>query len=165
MSVTKKIVTSVFDSLRQDEKLLRLLHYPPHDLRGVPEPLSGELANILDLEVEEYWKIVDNHILTSSKADDLQTEEICRIYIYAGTRRRSQNVRVGKQEIVIDVLCGKKYEKDMRLEWLGDYISDSLFLSRLQGGLGKAEYRTGYNFTAPVGYEAYRHIYEIGKAH
>lgn len=163
MSKTRRIIQDVENKLQKDEKILRLLYYPPADLRtSTPEPLSKDNPNILDLPLGEYWDILDERILTSTKSDDLEEKALCRLYVYAGKRRPAiGNIRIVKQEIVVDVFCHMSYDKDMRLEWIADYLSSALFLKRISGGLGRLDYRTGYEFVAPTGYQAYRHVYEI----
>lgn len=164
MSV-KDIIANTYIMLRNDEKLLRLLYYPPSNVvKRIPDPLSDDLDNILDKDIDNYWKIVDEHVFRSDKADDLQEKRICRIYVYAGKKRRSLgNARTGKREIVVDVFCNQDFDVDYRLETISDRLSDVLFLSRVDGGLGTIDYRDGYDFTAPKGYSAYRHIFEVGE--
>lgn len=173
MSNTEKIIVSAYNKLRRDEELLRLLHYPPTDIRPSnynPDPLSPELDNIVDKEsageeaLVEYWDIVDRHLFRTSKSDNWETKRLCRIYLYAGKKRgASKNARIGKREIVLDVFAHHDYEVDLRMNRIADRISKVLFLSRLEGGLGTVDYRDGYDFTAPLGYEAYRHLYIVGE--
>lgn len=165
-SNTEGIIISVYNALRNDEELLRLLHYPPTDIAyEIPDPLDPNLQNVLDKELREYWDIVRRHILRTSKSDDWETKRMCRIYLYAGKKRGfSRNARVGKREIVVDVFVHHDYEVDFRLNRISDRLSSLLFLSRVEGGLGTVDYRDGYDFVAPKGYEAYRHIFEVGEA-
>lgn len=162
MSRIRNIVKSVYDILRQDETLLRLLHYPPND--GInPSPLSDQYENITDMELNDYWKIVDNHILITSKTDNLQTKPICRIYVYQGRNRRTYNMLTLRHEIVIDVFCHHDYiNADFRMHSIEERLNEILFGSRVNGGLGKVDYHNGYEIGAPLNYEAYRHIYLIG---
>lgn len=162
MSRIRDIVVNTYHTLRQDEKLLRLLHYPPQD--GInPPPLSTEYENITNMEPYDYWNIVDNHILTTSKTDDLQTTPVCRIYIYQGKNRRTLNKLTLRHEIVIDVFCHHDYVfADSRMQLIEERLHEILSMSRVDGGLGRIEYDDGYPFVAPLNYEAYRHIYLIG---
>lgn len=161
MSNQKKMFISMHNLLIEDEKLLRLLYYPPTNLRNEqPNPLSDDLENILDRE--DVWDIRDKHILLTSKSDDLVESEICRIYVYPGKIRPSlKNFTTMKQELVVDIFCHYRYERDLRMMSITDRLSDLLFNERIHG-LGKIDYRNGYDFNSPKGYQAYRHIYEIG---
>lgn len=162
MSNAKRIIRKAYKLLRKDDELLRLLYYPPQRTTDDPDPLSKELDDIVGKPIDEYWDIVDNHILLTSKSDDLEKNAICRIYVYTGKIKPSfRNKLTIKQEIVIDVFVHHMYEVDQRLEMIADQLSDVLFSSRV-GGLGTVDYRDGYDFTAPKGYQAYRHIYLVG---
>ncbi len=164
MSKTQTIVESTYKKLINDERLLRLLHYPPENfVDNTPPPISDKLPDILKKSEKEYWQIVDEHVYRRTKADDLQNKKICRIYIYAGNKKTTRNMRVSKREIVIDVFCNHDYEVDYRIESIADRLSELLFLKRIEGGMGVIEYKNGYEFVAPNGYEAYRHIYVVGE--
>lgn len=164
MSQINFVMESVFNTLIQDEKLLRLLYYPPKNaMKGILDPLDTTLEDITKKDTVDYWDIVDNHILLTSKVDDFQDTPICRIYLYQGkTRPTFRNMRTTKIEIVLDVFVHKKYDIDLRLQQISDRLSKVLFLSRANRGLGRVDYRTGYDFVAPLNYQAYRHIYEVG---
>jgi hypothetical protein len=45
----------------------------------------------MDMDVEQRSEIINKRILKSAKYTDLQDEEICRLYVYAGTRRPNGN--------------------------------------------------------------------------
>lgn len=160
----RKMFTNIHDLLINDETLLRLLYYPPAKLTmNRPEPLSDELDNILDMDMGEVWRIRDDHILESSKSDDLENKAVCRIYLYPGKIRHSlKNKRAMKQEIVLDVFVHYSYDIDHRMMSITGRLSELLFNERARCGLGRIDYRNGYDFVAPKGYTSYRHIYEIG---
>lgn len=164
MSNLRSVLNNTYTLLRNDEDLLRLLHYPPQRVTTEPDPLDREeLLNILEKPTEKYWEIVDNHILLTSKSDDLVKQRICRIYVYTGKIRPSlRNRLTTKQEIVVDIFVHHEYESDQRLQWITDQLNEVMFKSRIEGGLGTVDYRNGYDFNAPKGYQAYRHIYEVG---
>src|SRR5699024_6369677 len=166
MSNTKRIIFNAYTKLINDEELLRLLYYPPADLsKDIVDPLSPTLENVLDKDIDEYWEIVNKHVLRTSKSDNLETDRLCRIYVYAGKKRGiTKNFKVGKREIVFDILVHNDFETDMRVSRISDRLSDIFFNSRLDGGLGVVDYRDGYDFSAPKGYEAYRHIYIVGES-
>lgn len=159
MSNVRTINANIYLKLINDEELMRLLHYPPSPPN--PSPLSDQYEDIIGSE--NYWDIVDKHVLLSSKADDLEDNSLCRIYIYSGKPKRifGNNTAV-RREIVIDVLCHQSYERDQRLEWIIDRINKNLVRRNIEGGLGKMEAYNGYDFKAPKGYIAYRLIYLIG---
>ena len=170
MNLLKRILNSSYEILISDETLLRLLYYPPADLRSKqPNPLSETLPNIIvdqeenEQEIEDMWNIRDRHILRSSKDDDLEDNQLCRVYIYLGKTRSSIiNKSIAKQEIVIDVFCHNLYGVDLRLESISSRLNELLVDKRIFG-LGRVGYRNGYDFVAPKEYRAYRHIYEIGR--
>lgn len=163
MNRARSIINNVYDLLIEDENLLRLLYYPPQITMNDPSPLDDELENLSDSKNRRYWDIVDNHILLTSKSDDLEENSLCRIYVYSGKKRASnRNFKGSKQEIIVDVFVHFEYELEQRLEWITEILSDILMEKRVEGGLGVIDYRNGYNFNAPKGYQAYRHIFEIG---
>lgn len=157
-SIRKKLLINVFTLLRTNEELLRLLYHRPNS-----DPLSDSHPNITGLPELEMWKIIDRHILTTSKSSDLEENRICRIYVYLGKTRPSFNNKfTTRQEVVIDVFCHLDYEKEARMEMISDKLDEIMFRSRINGGLGRVDYRNGYDFNAPRDYEAFRHIYEVG---
>lgn len=164
MNNQKEMFTDIHDLLINDESLLRLLYYPPANLTMErPEPLSDTLDNILDMDIGELWKIRDDHILESSKSDDLENKAICRVYLYPGKIRPSFRNKVAiKQEIVLDIFIHYSYDVDHRMLLVTGRINELLFNERVRYGLGKIDYQNGYDFVAPKGYTSYRHIYEIG---
>lgn len=153
--------------LRKDEVLLRYLHYPPEDLiKKQPHPLSSELPDIVvpdDASPEDkraMWDIIEKHMVMSIKVADIENSRICRIYIYYGKARPIfNNKRTIKQEIVIDVFTHQDYEDEMRLEMITDRLN-TLLIDERPIGLGRMDYRNGYEFTAPKHHIAYRHIFE-----
>lgn len=167
MSKLRRILTNTHKVLIEDEELLRLLAYPPQNLAtGQPDPLevTSKTPNIIDNSddeaVKRMWEIINQHIVTSAKSDDLETGRICRIYLYAGkTRPAPRNAATLFQEIVVDVFCHGDYEEDYRMESIEGRLSQ-LLIGQRPDGLGRFDYRTGYDFVAPKGYRAYRHIYE-----
>lgn len=157
-SKRKQKFMNVYNVLASDEKLLRLLYHDP-----MSNPTSDKHENILDMESYDRQKIIDRHILTTSKSADMEEFRLCRVYIYLGKTRPSiRNYRVTKQEIIFDLFCHLDYEVDLRLEEVSDRISELMFNNRIKTGLGRVDYRTGYDFDAPRDYIAYRHVYEIG---
>lgn len=174
MSTFNKIFDDVYKILIKDEKLLRLLHYPPTDSKN-PHPLDDSLPNIVvehntssslppPPEYEKMWDIIEKHIETTSKSDDLEENRLCRIYLYAGRVRPTiGNYYTMKQEIIIDIFCHYTYEVDQRLSKLIGRLNKLLAHKRITG-LGKIDVRGGYPMSAPKEYVAYRMIFEVGRS-
>src|SRR5690606_6578778 len=113
--------------LRKDETLLRLLFYPPKDVRNyTPDPLDEVLPNILDLNPLELKELRDKRIQVTPRSDDLVKEPICRIYLYAGRRKPVDGYYHAKQQVVIDILCHEIFEFDLRSSRISDHICDLL---------------------------------------
>jgi hypothetical protein len=147
---------------RFDETLLRLLFYPAKDLaKNTDDPLDPNLPNMLNKNEEVLWEIRDKRIYTTKKADDLENDPICRIYVYAGKRKPSMDYIIASQEVVVDIFCHNSYEKDMRSLRISDCVNDLLISERITG-FGKVEYVQGFPFDAPNDYVAFRHIYKFG---
>lgn len=155
-------INKILKLFRNDEDLLRLLYYAPQDLRiGQLNPLSSELDNILEKDEDELWAIRDEHISTALNGDDLSDKKLCRIYVYLGRRRpTNNNYTLAEQEIVVDILCHNDYQsKDQRTLRISDRINELLINERVTG-IGKLRYVEGYEFNPPKDYAAYRHVYE-----
>lgn len=156
----RQVINTVYTKLRNDEELMRALHYPPKDnkLKQL-DPLDPTLPNLIDSK--EYWNIVNNTIRTASKSSNIEENAMCRIYIYPGRRRPIfGNYMKATQEIVIDVLVHDKFTSDMRLEWINDRVNELLSLELVSGVYGKLDYVAGNNRVAPIGYSLYEHIFE-----
>lgn len=174
MSTFNKMFNDVYSLLIKDEKLLRLLYYPPADSNN-PHPLDKSLPNILvehdtssnsppPHEYEKMWNIIEKHIETTSKSDDLEKDRLCRIYLYAGRVRPTiGNYYTVKQEIIIDIFCHYTYETDQRLSQIVGRLNELLAAKRVTG-LGKIDVRGGYPMSAPKEYVAYRMIFEVGRS-
>lgn len=155
-------VKDIAKLFRYDEILLRLLYYPVQDVKlGIKDPLDSSLPNMLDMDEDTLWAIRDKFILITGKADDLVTEPMCRIYLYAGMRTANRNYIMSNQEVVIDIFCHNNFEKDIRTLRISDRINELLIAERITG-IGKIEYIQGTPFTAPHDYVAYKHIYQFG---
>lgn len=163
MSMYKNII-DIVQVLRNDEELLRLLHYKPENYaKKNLDPLDSSLPNILDIDKD--WSIRDKVLKLVPKSSDLENEPICRIYLYAGRRDgNSGNYKVAKQQIVVDVLCHMEYENgDIRSMRISDKINDLLVHENITG-IGKIEYEDGLPIAAPVDYVGFRHYYQIGSS-
>lgn len=175
MTLIKKVssrrrdtINAIREKLYMDEVLLRLLHYPPQDLRtGTPDPLSTSLPNIIaskdsdDEKIIDMWDAIDNHIVTTKRITDLEKKPICRIYLYLGRARTiyGNGTRTLRQEVVVDVLCHQDYESELRMEVIGDQVSDLLYDRRVNWSIPVLDYSHGMDISAPNDYSGFRHIY------
>lgn len=163
----KRMLKSVYRHLFEDEELLRYLYYPPEDVSaGQPNPMSETLPDIIVSEdspineIEKMWDIRESRVVLSTKTKDLEESQICRIYVYYGKARPIfHNKSTIKQEIVVDIFTHQSYEDEMRLEMISDRLN-TLLINERPAGLGKIDYRSGYEIVAPKEYVAYRHIFE-----
>lgn len=153
---------NIYTKLREDEELMRLLHYKPADyMEKRPDPLDKSLPDIVDENSQEYWKIVEKTIKRSVKTSEIQEKGICRLYIYGGRRRsRFGNYLIADQEVVIDIFVHELFEKDARMDWIRDRINKLLVLERIVG-IGMLEFAAGNSRVAPIGYEKYELIYKF----
>lgn len=159
--MSKNYILDTFNVLVGSENLKRLLWYPPEDLiKNTPDPLSPELPNIGDYEALN-WKVIDDRILLNSKSDDLADEPKCRIYLYLGDRRPSENNRMVKQEIIIDVLWHELFDVDSRFNSITKILNRMLINKRITG-VGKMSYLDGSVINSPKNYSGYRHIFSVG---
>lgn len=149
---------------RNDETLIRLLYYPPVDIvENTVDPLSDTtiLPNILEMDDDTIWNIIDLRLKTFPKDDDLVCDPICRLYVYAGRRFPNSNYKMASQQIIVDILCHKYFEKDLRSMRLSDRINELLVEERITG-MSKIDYVDGSPISAPNDYVGYRHIYQFG---
>lgn len=153
-------INNIYTKLREDEMLMRLLHYKPEDYyTKVLDPLSKALPNIVD-NSEKYWDIVDKVIITGTKTSDIQEKGICRIYLYAGrSRGKFQSHYLIDQEVVLDVFVHESYEKDLRTPWICDRIKELIALEYI-AGYGKLTFVAGNQRDSPIGYSKYELVFE-----
>ncbi len=162
MSMHKSLV-DIVHVFRNDEELLRLLHYKPEDIaKNIPDPLDPTLPNILD--IDEDWSIRDKVLYLVPKSSDLEKEPICRIYLYAGRRERtSNNYMFANQEIIVDIVSHMNFEKDLRSTRVSDRVNELLVNENITG-VGKVLYEMGVPIGVPVDYVGFRHHYKIGNS-
>lgn len=155
-----KNIKDIVQVLRNDETLLRLLHYRPEDhYKKIPDPLDGLLEDILVIDTD--WTIRDKVLKTAAKAEELEDKPLCRVYLYAGRRDKDTNYLLANQQIIIDILCHIDFEKDLRSMRISDRINELLVHERITG-IGKVEYIQGSPIPVPNNYVGYRHIYTFG---
>lgn len=160
-------IQDIVKTLRSDEDLLRLLRYKPKSIVDKrPDPLDESLPNILDMQPEKTWLIVNDTIMMTPKDDDLTDESKCRIFVYLGDRDplpSRNSYHAVSQEVSFDIFCHVDFENgDMRSNRIADRISD-LFFNKNITGLGKMNYVNGRVISrVPSQYVAYKHCYEFG---
>lgn len=157
---SREALNSIHKVLREDEVLLRLLHYSP-----MKKPMSIE-HNTFISNIENQWNIIDKSLLIGETKVEIEEERICRIFLRLG-RRRSVfgNYLLADQELVINVYVPNEYERrDMRLEWINDRISE-LLTHEYISGMGMMIYAKGDSRVAPHDYARYENIYQfrVGK--
>lgn len=156
----REVFASIFDILRKDEELMRLLVYPSENVdEDILHPMDELLPNIVD-DSEAYWEIVNKHIKMAQKSSDIEEDAMCRLYIYPGRRRPNYKAYIlAKQEAVIDILMHDSYAGDMRVQWISDRINELLALEHIDGAIGKLDFVQGNDWVAPIGYVKYQLMY------
>lgn len=161
INTSKDYIGDVFSVLISSERLKRLLWYRPENvLTETPDPLSSILPNISDDE-ELNWRVIEDRILKNSKTDDLVDNEKCRIYLYLGSRDRTDNMSIASQKIIIDLFWHDIFDEDNRSELVERELRRLLVGKRITG-IGKMKYYDGGLINAPKNYQGYRHVYEVG---
>jgi hypothetical protein len=147
--------------LKSDEELNRLLYYKPEDVgNDVLDPLDVSLPNIMDMDLEQRSEIINKRIRKSAKYTDLETDEICRLYVYAGLRSPNGNYKTANQELRIDILCHSDFENgDLRSLRISDRLNEMFCQSRLVG-IGQMDFVGGRQINAPYEYTGYQVVFE-----
>jgi hypothetical protein len=158
----KNHIKDVYTVLIANEKLKRLLWYPPEDLlTDTPSPLSPTLPIIGNSETLN-WKVIEDRILLNSKSDDLvDGNPICRLYLYLGDVNTTGHSVFIKQEIIVDILWHEMFTVDSRLDSITQTLK-SLLVGKHITGIGKMEYNDGMPINAPKNYSGYRHVFQVG---
>ncbi|MBD1379214.1 hypothetical protein [Metabacillus arenae] len=148
------------ENILKDEELLRLLHNKPQN--RLDDPLDESKPNILEKDDEELWELIDFHLIPAIKIDDLEENQICRIFYYAGNGAPTNtNYLFSNQEYIFDVLVHNDFQiMDKRLEMICDRLNDLIFNKRV-GGIGKTLFKRRHPINAPKNYMAFRLIYEF----
>jgi hypothetical protein len=159
--MSKDYIKDVFMVLIGDEKLKRLLWYPPENiLTNTPDPLSPTLPDISN-DDDTNWKVIEDRILRTSKSDDLADEPKCRVYLYLGDVVPTSHSVYVKQNIVIDVLWNEVFDIDQRSNSIALCLKDIL-VNKYITGMGKMMYEDGNPINSPKNYSGYRHIFQVG---
>jgi hypothetical protein len=99
--------------------------------------------------------------MKSSKYKDLEKETICRLYVYAGSRRPANNNYLSaNQELVIDIMCHSDFENgDLRSLRISDRLNQLFCQSRIVG-IGQMDFVGARQINAPYEYSGYQVIFE-----
>lgn len=152
----REALNNIHRVLREDEILLRLLHYSPSE-----KPLSSAHDDEMK-DLEHQWKIIDQSLLIGETKKEIEEKHICRVYLRFG-RLRSVfgNYLLGDQEAVINVYVPNDYDRaDMRLAWINDRIAE-LLTHEYISGMGMMIYSKGDSRVAPHDYARYENIYQF----
>lgn len=118
----RDLTIAIGQSLTKDENLLRILHYVPgHD---GDDPLDSSKPSLLDNpDAEEKWSLIDNHIKSTPKTEDLTEVPIGRVLYFMGRRAGNQNNQLyDSQDVVFDVVMHEEFAKNYQLEMAVDYL-------------------------------------------
>ena len=152
----------IYKVLTTDETLLRLLYYKPENEND--DPLDSTKDDILDMDEEDKWTIIEDRIKKTPKVDDLDKEPKCRLLFYMGRRSKTNNYLYAGQIVVFDVLVHFDFEEvGMRESAICDRVNDLMSNSRVTG-IGKVNFEGGDQISAPEAYTGYRLMYSIGSA-
>lgn len=154
-----EIKDAVFQTLINDEELLRLLWYKPKRISG-KDPLDPTLPNIMELDEKAYWDIVDERVMLANKVSKIESDPLCRLYIASGRRRANGNPEFANQQIIINTYVHEEYSTDMRSEKIADRILDLLASKNLGSSIGKFNFVKSDPYEAPTQYERFQHVYE-----
>lgn len=156
----KDNLSDIYKVLTSDEILLRLLYYLPSS--PIDDPLSMDKLNILDMDIETRWNIINDVIKMVEKTDDLIETPKCRLFMYPGRRSSTGNYLVSDQEIVFDILVHADFQNiDLRLSKICDRLNE-LICNKEITGMGKILFDSGGRIGAPTNYIGYRLVYIFG---
>lgn len=166
------LMKGVYKQFTNDEILLRLLHY--ESVNQQDSPLSENKPNILDMEIDEKFKIIDNVIYTTDKKFKLDLDSrFNRINYYLNERKPEKvysrgasklvnNPLVSRQELVVDIHTNIEIDKvDMR-QWQiverVEYLLNNKIYKQFTG------LKLSYSYVisnTPDGFVGYRLIYYV----
>lgn len=164
------LIDGVYSQLINDECLLRYLHYVPKN--QLDNPLDSNKPNILELPLEERFKIIEKTVRFMDKEFPLELDsQFGRINVYlgerkpytsysSGARRLVNNPYVSRQELVVDVFIPNKTNRnDMRLLKVMERIRFLLNYKNYKQFLD-LRWDFGYTITkTPDNYVGYKMIY------
>jgi hypothetical protein len=161
MAEFKKYTSDISNLFYNDETILRLLHYKPEN--RLDDPLDENKPNILDMvDEDKKWELIDDCIMTAPKTSDLEKKPKCRLFVYPGVRRpTNDNFLFANQQFNFDVLTHADFQNmDLRNEWICERVNELIFGKRI-AGLGKVLFKGGQPINAPKDYQGYRLVYEF----
>jgi len=155
----KEFLDNIEIVLINDEDFMRLLKYKPKGRDAGtntihPDPLDYDaLANVVDEDSEEYWKLVEERFRRGIKRTDIENDAIVLVYMYAGRERPLfRNHFFSKQEVKFRVFAHEVFEKDSRIERIISAIKKALIRESEIAGLGTIELVGVNEYEAPLGY-------------
>lgn len=161
---TLSFFRAIYQVLIADEELMRLLNYLPQGYFNNEyhvDPLDDSLPNLVDVDSDDYWQMVDERIILGEKTSDLLESQLCRIYIYEGRRRPVfESHVVATQEVNIDIFIHESFDRDLRITRITDRINELIALERI-AGFGKLEYTAGNPREAPTHYRRFLHQFKM----
>lgn len=150
----RKQMNQIWQLLRHDEELLRLLYYDRN-------PLSEDLPDITSLPQKEFEKISMDVVRFEEKSSELTTKGIKRVYITTGRKRQVfGKPYYARQHFFINVIVHEDFVKQLRLEQIGDRINQLLLHNNISG-VGNIMYEGGDPYQAPREFQTYLHIYSF----
>jgi hypothetical protein len=138
-------MTRIEKILIQDEELLRLLTYKPMGFdekaqTAIPDPLSSDLPNLVDVNSSEYWTLVKDRIRKGDKRTNINDDSKCVIYLQEGRERSIWgNAFQVNQEVILSILVHEDYEDDFRMSRIRDRVYELLIHKKGMAGFGKFE--------------------------
>ncbi|MGE7092067.1 hypothetical protein ACQKII_11565 [Lysinibacillus sp. NPDC048646] len=168
-----KIVNNLakfYKSLKDDEKLLRLLYYMPKD--HLDDPLDESKLDISKLPEKDL--IMNNILVIGDKTSDLKMDaNFSRICLYTGSRtpqkhylkntnQFTDNPYSSTQQYIFDIYTPHAINNvDFRLDWLGEVLNEVLFHEDIEE-FGDLRFHSGIPIlNTPEGFVGYRWIYII----
>ncbi|WP_274316418.1 hypothetical protein [Staphylococcus hyicus] len=148
--------------MKNDEHLLRLLHYNPlDDNENFVDFTDENLPNITELPEDEYDEIIFDHIRTSQKTDDIEEYKKTVVFIYYGkSKAKFGNHSLVDREIIFQILSHNDFSFADRIEEICDRL-DTLFVNKNIAGLGKTRLANSFPREAPKEYLAYEQKYLV----
>lgn len=161
---TRRAIQNIYDLLRKDEQILRLLKYAPESVNpDYKSPLDESLPNLYDPaeESNSYWDIVDERILLTSKLNDIEEKQLARIYVVAGNSRSDlKNRMLIIQDVDIHIYTHDFYEQDLRNDWIRERIEYLLLQEPLEL-VGNLEFDDSRPVPSPKEYTATLNVFQF----
>jgi hypothetical protein len=156
----RKAQVDIFKLLSNNETLLRLLIYLPSS--AADDPLDPSKLNILDMEEQEKWKLINDRILFTPTHVGLDQDPKCRICFFHSRRDTNRSNVIANQSFNLDVFTHYKFNNvDQRLAWICDTL-DEMFANQNITGIGKCIPLPSRELSAPTEYVGFRLVYEFG---